>query len=104
TSVIQIGTPQDKRASMYTLLALIPLVVGPISQELVGLLADRLSISAALAIVAAVTVVINGVVSTRPMRRNFDSLDDAEAPFPINVMHAQRGARRSHFHTIHWPE
>lgn len=104
TSVIQIGTPQDKRASMYTLLALIPLVVGPISQELVGLLADRLSISAALAIVAAVTVVINGVVSHRPMSRHFDSLDDAEAPFPINVMHAQRGARRSHFHTIHWPE
>ncbi len=104
TSIIQLGTPHDRRASTYTLLALIPLVVGPASQELVGLIADQLSVSAALAIVAAVTMLVNSVVSHRPMSRHFDTLDDATAPFTVNVMASQRGARRSHVHSHHWPK
>ena len=104
TSVIQLGTPHDRRASMYTLLALIPLVVGPVSQELVGLLADRFSIGAALGIVAVVTVGVNAVVSHSPMSRHFESLDEAATPFHVDVMASQRGARRSHHHVRHWPE
>ena len=104
TSVIQIGTPRDKRASMFTLLALIPLVVGPLSQETVGLLADHLSVSWALGIVAVVTVVVNFVVSHRPMSRHFDSLDNFENPFSVNEMMSQRGARRSRLHVVHWPD
>ena len=104
TSVIQIGTPSDKRASMYTLLALIPLVVGPISQESVGLLADHLSVSWALGLVAAVTMLVNVVISHRPMSRHFDTLDNAENPFAVNEMASQRGAHRSRLHAEHWPE
>jgi hypothetical protein len=103
TSVIQIATPLDKRASMFTLLALIPLVVGPVSQEAVGLLADHLSVSAALGIVAAVTMVVNAVVSHRPMSEHFDRLNEAAEPFPVNAMLSQRGARRSHSHLRHGP-
>jgi hypothetical protein len=104
TSVIQIGTPTDKRASMFTLLALIPLLIGPLSQESVGLLADHLSISWALGIVAAVTVITNFVVSHRPMSRHFDTLDNFEDPFDVNEMLSQRGARRSRLHVVHWPD
>jgi len=104
TSVIQIGTPIDKRASMFTLLALIPLVVGPLSQESVGLLADHLSVSWALGIVAAVTMFVNLVVSHRPMSRHFDSLDNLENPFDVNEMVSQRGTRRSRLHVVHWPD
>jgi len=103
TSVIQMGTPREKRASMYTLLALIPLVVGPISQVLVGLLADHLSVSAALGIVAGVTIVTNVVVSHRPMSQHFDNLDALDVPFPVNEMGSQRGAHRARLHELHWP-
>jgi hypothetical protein len=50
-----------------------------------------------------VTVLVNGVVSHRPMSRHFDSLDDATTPFTVNVMASQRGARRSRAHVRHWP-
>jgi hypothetical protein len=103
TSVIQIGTPREKRASMYTLLALIPLIVGPISQVFIGLLADHTSVSTALGIMAGVTILTNIVVSHRPMSRHFDDLDGLEIPFPVNEMGAQRGARRARLHELHWP-
>ncbi len=104
TSVIQMGTPREKRASMYTLLALIPLVVGPVSQVLVGLLADHLSVSAALGIVAGVTLVTNVVVSHRPMSQHFDNLDALDVAFPVNELGSQRGARRARLHELHWPD
>jgi len=95
TSVIQIGTPSDKRASMYTLLALIPLRRGSDQSESVGLLADHLS----------------GVLGARsgrrgddarqrrlfasPMSRHFDPSTTPRTRFAVNEMASQRGAHRS---------
>ena len=104
TSLIQIGTPLSRRASMFTLLALIPLVVGPISQEVVGVLADRLSISTALGIVAFVTIVANSVISHRPMSRHFDRLNELDLPFHVNELAGLRSAHRGHLHVRHWPD
>ncbi len=104
TSVIQLGTPSESRAPMFTLLALIPLVVGPISQELVGICADDLSIPMALGIVAAITIVANTVISHRPMSRHFDTLNALDVPFPVNEMLSQRSAHRGHLHITHWPK
>lgn len=103
TSLIQIGTPLSRRASMFTLLALIPLVVGPLSQEVVGILADRFSISTALSIVALVTIVANSVISHRPMSQNFERLNDLDLPFHVNELAGARNAHRGHLHVHHWP-
>lgn len=102
TSVIQLATPSDQRTSIFTLLALIPLVVGPISQEFVGLLADVFSVPTALGVMAFVTVVVNSAVSHRPMSVHFDALDEAERPFAVNEMLSQRSAHRGHLHHSHW--
>lgn len=103
TSVIQLGTPSESRAPMFTLLALIPLVVGPISQELVGVCSDDVSVPVALGIVASVTIIANTVISRRPMSRHFDTLNAMDAPFPVNEMLSQRSAHRGHLHIHHWP-
>jgi Major Facilitator Superfamily len=104
TSLIQIGTPLSRRASMFTLLALIPLVVGPVSQELVGVLADQTSIATALGIVAVVTIVANSVISHRPMSQHFDRLNEMDLPFHVNELAGHRTAHRGHLHVRHWPE
>jgi hypothetical protein len=104
TSVIQIGTPPEQRASMFTLLALVPLVVGPVSQEVVGYLADRLSVALALGVVAFITVVVYTVMSHRPMSRHFDTLNAMAQPFPVNEMTSHRGGHRGHAHSHHWPD
>ena len=104
TSVIQIATPQDQRASMFTLVALIPLVVGPLSQEIVGALADSWSVAGALGVVAAVTLVVNVVTSHRPMAQHFDALDRADAPFAVNELGGHRGGHRVAHHPRHLAE
>ena len=104
TSVIQVGTPPDRRTSMFTLLALIPLVVGPLSQELVGSIADRFSVSSALGVVAAVTVLVNSVTSHRPMSRHFATLNEMSEPFHVNEMGSHRSGHRGHLHLPHRPD
>ena len=104
TSVIQLATPNDQRTSMFTLLALIPLVVGPVSQEFVGLTADAFSVPTALGVMAVVTIVVNAVVSHRPMSIHFDALNEAERPLVVNEMLSQRSAHRGHLHHSHWPD
>ncbi len=101
TSVIQVGTPPEKRVSMFTLVALIPLVVGPLSQELVGSIADRFSVSSALGVVAAITVLVNSFTSHRPMSRHFEALNEMTTPFQVNEMMSQRGGHRGHLHLHH---
>ena len=89
---------------MFTLLALIPLVVGPVSQEFVGLTADAFSVPTALGVMAVVTIVVNAVVSHRPMSIHFDALNEAERPLVVNEMLSQRSAHRGHLHHSHWPD
>jgi hypothetical protein len=104
TSVIQIGTPPEKRASMFTLLALIPLVVGPLSQEAIGLVCDTTSVGVALGALAVVTLSLTVLISHRPMSQHFDSLDEAIEPFGVNEMSVQRTAHRGRAPAQHWPE
>jgi hypothetical protein len=49
-------------------------------------------------------MLVNVVISHRPMSRHFDTLDNAENPFAVNEMASQRGAHRSRLHAEHWPE
>lgn len=102
TSLIQIGTPRARRTSMFTLLALIPLVVGPLSQLLVGALADTFSIATALGVVAAITIVVNSVISHRPMSQQFDRLNELDLPFHVNELMSHRTAHRGRLHSAHW--
>ncbi|KLR60302.1 cyanate permease [Actinobacteria bacterium IMCC26207] len=57
-TLMQAGAPAKSRASVLTGYALIPMVLAPIGQELVGCLADLISVSAALMIVALLTLLL----------------------------------------------
>lgn len=104
TSVVQIATPSEHRSSMFTLLALVPLLVGPLSQEIVGEVADHSSVGVALGALAGFTILVSAAVSHRPMGRHFDALNDAVDPFVVNELGAHRSALRGHLHEGHWPD
>ncbi|MBJ7401659.1 MAG: hypothetical protein JHC67_15565 [Mycolicibacterium sp.] len=80
TALAQMWTPPQSRAVFFTFYALIPMVAIPVGQEVIGLLADLLSVSAALAVVAVLTLVLVAIGPYLPMRAAFDAMSRAEEP------------------------
>ena len=80
TALAQMWTPPQSRAVFFTFYALIPMVAIPVGQEVIGLLADLLSVSAALAVVAGLTLVLVAIGPHLPMRAAFDAMSRAEEP------------------------
>jgi MFS family permease len=80
TALVQMWTPEQSRAVFFTYYALIPTVAVPVGQEAIGLLADRVSVSVALSLVAVVTLVLVAIGPRLPMRAAFDAMSRAEEP------------------------
>jgi len=102
TSIMQRATPSDHREPMFTLLAVIPLIVGPVAQVVVGQLSDRTSIPISLAVMSVLTVTLSFLVSHRDLRPHLQLLDEHEVAPHVNAMGGQRSAHRSHHHFTAW--
>jgi len=59
------------------------MVAVPLGQMAIGVIADRLSVSIALATVAALTLALVAIGPRLPMRAAFDELSRAENPPPV---------------------
>jgi MFS family permease len=91
-ALIQASAPKRARAAVFTLYGLIPLLMVPVGQEVVGVVADLTSVPAALFLLAAVVLVLVFVIPRSPMRSAFDTLDGSElAPVDVDTV-----ARRGH--------
>ncbi|MSX00212.1 MAG: MFS transporter, partial [Actinobacteria bacterium] len=75
-TLMQAGAPAKSRASVLTGYALIPMVLAPVGQEFVGFLADLISVSAALMIVAALTLFLVLIGPHLSMRDALDEMSD----------------------------
>ena len=102
TSIMQRATPSDHREPMFTLLAVVPLIVGPVAQVVVGQLSDRTSIPISLAVMSVLTVTLSFLVSHRDLRPHLQLLDEHEVAPHVNAMGGQRSAHRSHHHFTAW--
>jgi len=82
-ALVQMATPASSRAVFFTYYGLIPMVAVPLGQMAIGVIADRLSVSIALATVAALTLALVAIGPRLPMRAAFDELSRAENPPPV---------------------
>lgn len=74
---IQIAAPVEARAPILTAFALIPVAAVPISQVIIGNLADLVSLPFALAVVGGLTLILVLVPHRTAARAAFTALDDA---------------------------
>ena len=102
TSILQRATPVAHRESMYTLLAVIPLVVGPIAQIAVGQLSDYTSIPVSLAAMSILTLGLSFLASHRHLRHHFHGLSTSLVVPHVNVMANHRTGQRGHRHHREW--
>ena len=78
TALVQIATPAQSRAVFFTYYGLIPMVAVPVGQMAIGVIADRLSVSVALATVAALTLALVTIGPRLPLRAAFDELSSTQ--------------------------
>lgn len=83
-AMVQLWTPKESQAVFFTYYALLPLVVVPVSQTLIGVLADRSSVSVALAVLGVLTLVMVAVGPHLRMRAAFDEMSNAAQPPTVN--------------------
>ena len=76
-ALVQLFTPEDSQGVMFTYYALIPLVMSPISQGIIGVLADRTSVSAALTALGVLTMTLVMIGPHLKMRAAFDTMGTA---------------------------
>ena len=79
-SAVQLSTPKESQAVFFTYYALIPLVVEPASQAVIGVVADRWSVSVALAILGVLTLMLVTLGPHLQIRTAFDTMSDADNP------------------------
>jgi MFS family permease len=80
SALVQMRTPPQSRAEFFTYYALIPMVAVPVGQMAIGALADQTSVSVALAVVAAVTLVLVVLGPRLRQRAGFDELTLEDSP------------------------
>jgi len=89
--LIQVGAPAATRTSVLTVFAIIPMVAIPVSQELIGLISDYVSVTAALLVIGIVTMVMI-VIPHGAMREGFAIIDDSlTSPTPGLVIETAEG-------------
>lgn len=74
---IQVAAPVEARAPVLTAFALIPVAAVPLSQVIIGNLADLVSLPFALAVVGGLTLVLVLIPHRTAARAAFTALDDA---------------------------
>lgn len=79
-AMVQLSTPKESQAVFFTYYALIPLVVVPVSQTIIGVVADRSSVSAALAVLGGLTSMLVVLGPHLRMRTAFDAMSEADQP------------------------
>jgi len=73
-ALVQLFTPEDSQGVIFTYYALIPLVMGPIGQGIIGVLADSTSVSAALTALGVFTMALVMIGPHLKMRAAFDTM------------------------------
>jgi len=101
-SAIQLVTPHRRRSATYTILEVVPLVVVALSQEIIGYLADEFSVPFAFGILAIITLVVDLIVSRRPIGKHLQALDGLSDP-PSTPHVLRQGKRRDKAGHHHWP-
>ena len=80
-ALVQVAAPREARTSVLTYYALIPMAFIPIGQEFVGGLSDATSVSTALLVVGALTLLLIEFGPRQKIRPAFDALNDSpDAP------------------------
>lgn len=79
-AMVQLWTPEESQSVFFTYYALIPLLVEPLSQAMIGVLADWSSVSVALTVLGGVTMTMVAVGPHLKMRAAFDAMSDADQP------------------------
>ena len=79
-ALVQITIPAPSRAVFFTYYGLIPMVAIPLGQMTIGLIADSLSVSVALAIMAVLILTLVAIGPRTPLRITFDRLASVDDP------------------------
>jgi MFS family permease len=77
-AAVHLWTPEESQAVFFTYFALIPLIAGPVGQGVVGVIADRASVSVALAALGVFTLVLVALAPYLRLRAEFDEMSRAE--------------------------
>ncbi|KLR60303.1 Major Facilitator Superfamily transporter [Actinobacteria bacterium IMCC26207] len=75
-TLMQAGAPAKSRASVLTGYALIPMIMAPLGQELIGFLADQFSVTASLIIIAVPALLLVLVGPHLNLRKALDEVSD----------------------------
>jgi disulfide bond formation protein DsbB len=75
-TLMQAGAPAKSRASVLTGYALIPMILAPVGQEAIGIMADQFSVTSALIIIAVPALLLVLVGPHLSLRESLDELSD----------------------------
>ena len=75
-TLMQAGAPAKSRASVLTGYALIPMILAPVGQEAIGIMADQFSVTSALIIIAVPALLLVLVGPHLNLRKALDELSD----------------------------
>jgi MFS family permease len=94
TALVQVSSQKESETSILELFALLPMIIIPVSEALIGLLSDKFSINIALMSVGATLlgVFIWGILTHQ--KQSLAEINQQEIVTPLNLMTALRGTIR----------
>jgi len=95
TALVQIGSPKDSQSSVIELFTLLPMVIIPLSEALVGLLADQFSVSLAVAIIGVTLLIVYVWGIKTHQKESLGEMDQQQVVTPLPLLFSLRGAVRS---------
>jgi hypothetical protein len=85
-ALVQVHSPEESRGSVLTAYHMVPMLVFPVAQEIVGLLSDQFSLAAGFWVCGGVILIVLPIGKRMGIAAAIDVLDDSDAPPAVTVV------------------
>ena len=101
TALVQIGSPKESRSSVIELFTLLPMVIIPLSEAIIGLLADQFTVSFALASVGVALILVFVLSLKSHQKQALAEVDQQQKVFEVHPTSPFRWEGRSQDSSFH---
>jgi MFS family permease len=95
TALVQIGSPKGSRSSVIELFTLLPMVIIPLSEAIIGFLADQFTVSFALASVGIALILVFALSMKSHQKQALAAIDQQQEVFEVHRTSPFRWEARS---------
>jgi hypothetical protein len=101
TALVQISSPKESRSSVIELFTLLPMVIIPLSEAIIGLLADQFTVSFALASVGVALILVFVLSLKSHQKQALAEVDQQQKVFEVHPTSPFRWEGRSQDSSFH---